>query len=159
MNKYRSFLFIFATVFFIACGNTDDAPQKSKSSKPLPPPKKELKKAEPTTSQNETKSTTTSAGATPEELAKAKEIIANASEDAVAAVNAKKKYKMYCTTCHGTKGDLNINGAKDLTISKTSLVESVAQVYHGKGLMTPFRGILKDEEIVAVSKYIVKLRR
>lgn len=159
MNKYSSFLFILMAVFFIACGDTDDAPKKSKSSKALPPPKKEMKKMEPSTTTNETKPATTSAGATPEELAKAKEIIANVTEEAVSAVNAKKKYKMYCTTCHGTKGDLNINGAKDLTVSKTSMEESVAQVYHGKGLMTPFRGILKDEEIVAVSKYIVKLRR
>ena len=48
---------------------------------------------------------------------------------------------------------------KDLTKSKLPLVESVAQVYHGKGLMTPYKGILKDPEIVAVAKYIETLRK
>ena len=66
---------------------------------------------------------------------------------------------MYCAACHGFTGDLNVNGAKDLTTSKTTLVESVAQVYHGKGLMTPFKGLLKDEQIVSVSKYIETLRK
>ena len=63
---------------------------------------------------------------------------------------------MFCAVCHGKTGDLNVNGAKDLTASKISLEESVAQVYHGRGLMTPFKGVLKDHEIVAVSKYIRK---
>ena len=51
-------------------------------------------------------------------------------------------------------GKMAINGAKDLTKVKTSLEENVAQIYHGKGLMTPFRGVLKDAEIVAVANYV-----
>jgi len=91
-----------------------------------------------------------------EELAKAKEIIAAVKADDVAGVDAKGKFNMFCAVCHGKTGDLNVNGAKDLTVSTISLEESVAQVYHGRGLMTPFKGILKDHEIVAVSKYIQK---
>ena len=101
----------------------------------------------------------TTSGATPEQLAKAKEVIASVDAAAVSGVDAKKKFKLFCATCHGFTGDLNVNGAKDLSKSKISLTESVAQVYHGKGLMTPFKGILKDEEIVAVSKYIETLRK
>ena len=67
---------------------------------------------------------------------------------------SKTKYKRLCAACHGFTGDLNVNGAKDLTASKIPLEESVAQIYHGKGLMTPFKGLLKDHEIVAVAKYI-----
>ncbi len=92
----------------------------------------------------------------PEQLAKAKEILAAATEDQIAEVDAKGKYKMFCAACHGFDGALGVNGAKDLSASKLSLEESVAQVYFGKGLMTPFKGLLKDHEIVAVSKYIEK---
>jgi len=157
MNKYAGLLLVLFSIIMISCGGADDSPKKS--AKNLPPPKKETPKKTTSSSQATKKTTTASAGATPEELAKAKEIIADVSNKEVAAVDAKRKYKMFCTTCHGTKGDLNVNGAKDLTVSSTSLEESVAQIYHGKGLMTPFKGILNDAEIVAVSKYIVKLRR
>ncbi len=90
----------------------------------------------------------------PEQLAKAKQIIASVSAKDIAAVDAQQKYKLVCSACHGFTGNLNVNGAKDLTKSTLPLAESVAQVYHGKGLMTPFKGLLSDAEIVAVSKYI-----
>lgn len=90
----------------------------------------------------------------PEQLAKAKEILAAATEDQIAEVDAKGKYKMFCAACHGYEGDLGVNGAKDLTASTLDMPEAVAQVYFGKGLMTPFKGLLKDHEIVAVSKYV-----
>ncbi len=92
----------------------------------------------------------------PEQIEKAKAIIAAVSEEEIAAVDAKKKFKMLCAACHGFKGNLKVNGAKDLTKSKISLEESVAQVYHGRGLMTPFKGLMSDAEIVAVAQYIKK---
>lgn len=90
----------------------------------------------------------------PEQLKKAKEIIAAISGADLEAIDGKKKYKLFCTPCHGMDGKMAINGAKDLTKVKTSLEENVAQIYHGKGLMTPFRGVLKDAEIVAVANYV-----
>ncbi len=144
----------------IACGNEQAKKSKAK------PPKKEVKKETPRPSANSTEKETTkkeekpkAVPIPPEEIKKAKAIIAGVSEEAVAAVEAKKKFKMFCAVCHGFTGDLNINGAKDLTASKISLEESVAQVYHGRGLMTPFKGIMKDEEIVAVAKYIETMRK
>jgi len=147
-------LVILLAVIFISCGGPDDKP---KGNKKPPPPKKETKAKK--TTPGETKTTATSVGATPEQLEKAAAIIASASSADIEAVDAKKKFKMFCAVCHGFTGDLNVNGAKDLTASKISLKESVAQVYHGKGLMTPFKGIMKDAEIVAVSKYIETLRK
>lgn len=97
-------------------------------------------------------------GATPEQLKKAEELIASTTDKQIESVDAKKKFKMFCSICHGIKGDMMVNGAKDLTKSKISLQESVAQVYHGKGLMTPFKGVLKDHEIVAIAKYTESLR-
>jgi len=87
----------------------------------------------------------------PKQLKKAKKILA-----AIAEVDAKGRYKTFCAACHGFDGTLGVNGAKDLSISTLPIEESVAQVYFGKGLMTPFKGLLKDHEIVAVSKYIEK---
>ena len=94
----------------------------------------------------------------PKQLKKAKEMIASVSQEEIEAIDAKKKFKMLCSTCHGFKGDLNVNGAKDLSKSNISLAKSVARVYFGKGLMTPFKGVLTDAEIVAVSKYTESLR-
>jgi len=98
----------------------------------------------------------TSPPMTKKQLAQAKDIIKKTSNDKVKAVNASKVFKMRCASCHGFTGNMMVNGAKDLTKSKISLAESVAQVYFGKGLMTPFKGVMKDEEIVAVAKYIEK---
>lgn len=156
MNRLLGILLLGFVCVLVSCGGPEDSPKKGKD---LPPPKKEVKKTTPKSTNTTNPSKTVSAGATPEELAKAKSIIASVTEEAIATVDAKKKFKMFCTTCHGITGDLNVNGAKDLTLSTISLEESVAQVYHGKGLMTPFKSILKDEEIVAVSKYIVTLRK
>jgi len=98
-------------------------------------------------------------GATPEQLEKASKIIAQVSETDLADINAKKLFKMHCSICHGFKGNMEINGAKNLMKSTISIQEAVAQVYHGKGLMTPYKGVLSDAEIVAVSKYTETLRK
>ena len=94
---------------------------------------------------------------TKEQLAKAKAIIKEAGN--VNDLDAKKLYKRQCTTCHGLKGNLKINGAKDLTKSTIDLENAVAQVYFGKGLMMPYKQMLSGNEIVAVAKYAETLRR
>jgi len=94
-----------------------------------------------------------------EQVAKAREILSTVSKKEVAAVNAKKIFKVNCASCHGFTGNLGVNGAKDLTVSTVSMTEAVAQVYHGKGLMTPYKGVLSDVELVAVAKYTESLRK
>jgi len=154
--KHINYIFIILIAcLFLACGDGPD--KKSTGLKKPPPPKKETKVTKSNTPVK-AKSNNTSEGATPEQLEKAAAIIASVSETDVEAVNANKKFRMFCATCHGFTGDLNMNGAKDLTASKITLQESVAQVYHGKGLMTPFKGILSDAEIVAIAKHIESLR-
>ncbi len=95
----------------------------------------------------------------PEQLAKAKEIIAGVSDADLGGVNDEKVFKTYCASCHGFDGKLGVNGAKDLTKTTTTLEARVAQIYHGKGLMTPFKGVIKDPEIVAVAHYLEKIRK
>lgn len=94
-----------------------------------------------------------------DQVAKAKEIIASVSKKEIEAINAKKVFKTNCASCHGFTGNLAINGAKDLTASKITLEEAIAQVYHGKGLMTPYKDVLSSAELVAVAKYTETLRK
>ena len=95
----------------------------------------------------------------PENIKKAEEIIAETDTDAIAAVDGKAIYKTRCSVCHGFKGDMMLNGAKDLRKLRTSLAQRVAQVYFGRGVMKPFEGVLSNPEIVAVAKYVETLRK
>ena len=93
------------------------------------------------------------------QLAKAKEIIASVTDKSMQAVKAKKIFKTNCASCHGFTGNLGVNGAKDLSKSTISLEEAVAQVFHGRGLMLPYKDVLSSVELVAVSKYAETLRK
>lgn len=83
------------------------------------------------------------------------------SSSAKTATNRKGKlvYKQYCVTCHGMDGKLNVSGAKDLSVSTISREEATNQVTNGKGLMTPYKDILSEEQIAAVVEYIEELRQ
>lgn len=73
--------------------------------------------------------------------------------------DGQKIYRTYCITCHGMDGKLELNGAKDLSISELPLEERITQVTEGKNLMTPFKGILTEEQIQAVSEYTLTLKQ
>ncbi|MEM7104688.1 MAG: c-type cytochrome [Bacteroidota bacterium] len=168
MKKVQFALVFLALVIYIGCSS--DAPEKTTNKTP----EKELVKKEPTKAEpikeevkkepkEEPKETPKAEEkppapqeptVPPEQIAKAKEIIAGVSDKDIAAVDAKKVFRMQCAACHGFTGNLVINGSKDLTKSTIPLEESIAQVYFGKGLMTPFKGKMSETEIVAVSKYI-----
>jgi mono/diheme cytochrome c family protein len=177
MNKKISLitLFIMALIWF-SCGGDN---QTKKSSEPQPMPKSMIVEKSDNHERNATTENATeteveeeiieeaaeeetaeeSKPMTAEQLAKADEIIASVSDADVNALDSKKLFRMHCAICHGFKGNQMINGAKDLTKSKISLTESVAQVYHGKGLMTPYNNILSEAEIVALAKYTETLRK
>ena len=77
----------------------------------------------------------------------------------VAAPDGMAVFRQNCVVCHGADGRLNLNGAKDLTISTRSLEERQQIITHGKNLMTPFKAILSPEEIVAVAAYTISLKK
>ncbi|MFT7449594.1 MAG: mono/diheme cytochrome c family protein [Patescibacteria group bacterium] len=151
--KYTAILFFALLLCLSACSDNSD---NNKSSKKVDRPN--LDNVSPTSKAEKKAANVNRKPSTPKQLEKANAIIAAASESAIAGVNAKQLFKNYCAICHGTTGNLNVNGATDLTASILSLEERVAQVYHGRGLMTPFKGLLKDHEIMAVTKYIEELR-
>jgi len=72
-------------------------------------------------------------------------------------IDAAGKYNMLCAVCHGKDGKLNVNGASDLSKSKLSKKGRIKIISKGKGLMIPFKSILKEEEIKAISKYLDEL--
>jgi cytochrome c6 len=67
-------------------------------------------------------------------------------------------YKKYCVLCHGTDGKKGFNGAGDLTKSVLSLDERVVLVREGKGMMTPYKEMLSEEEIRAVAAYTLQIK-
>jgi len=94
-----------------------------------------------------------------DQLKAASLLIETTSEKDIASVNAQKLFVSYCGICHGKKGDMSLNGSKLLTETNTSLKERVAQIYFGKGTMTPFKNTLKENEIIALAKYIDVLKK
>ena len=74
-------------------------------------------------------------------------------------VAGKQLFEQYCVLCHGKDGKLQMNGAKDLTLSVLSVEERIALMKSGKGLMTPFEGIITEEEMRSIASYAVTLKQ
>lgn len=69
----------------------------------------------------------------------------------------KKTYKQFCVACHGRDGKLGINGAKDFAQSDLDLEERIEVITNGRGMMTPFKSVLKPEQIKAAAEYTIHL--
>ena len=52
---------------------------------------------------------------------------------------------------------MGLNGAKDITQSSLMLGDRIQVITNGRNLMTPFKGLLTDEEIKAVALYSITL--
>ncbi len=68
-----------------------------------------------------------------------------------------KKAFQYCVACHGNDGKLAINGAKDFSESVLTLEERIEVITNGQGMMTPFKDVLKPEQIKAAAEYTIYL--
>jgi mono/diheme cytochrome c family protein len=92
---------------------------------------------------------------------KQKTSTASASVTKSETANRKGKlvYKQYCVICHGADGKLAVSGATDLSASTATLEERINQITNGKGLMTPYKDILSQEQIKSVAEYIEELRK
>jgi len=159
-------LFLFVVFAFCACTN-------SKSNKKIIPHKVELKKEVPPVDSkgiekkadeeikiepHTEKEVTTEPPLTAKQLAFGKGLEEKHLNN-ISTIDAKKVFRNYCANCHGIKGNLQLNGAKDLTKIQSELSSKIAQVYYGRGLMTPFKDVLKEEEIVAVSLFVQNMSK
>lgn len=66
-------------------------------------------------------------------------------------------YKKYCVACHGQDGQLALNGAKKFPESILAVEERVLVITNGRNMMTPFKGLLSEEEIKAVAAFTMVL--
>ena len=166
-------LFLFVTLAIFATGCGSSSAQESTGSNTPPPRSMINTESEGQLVVNESHGNSSSPAATPEDagnppstsppmtskqLKGAEDILETVSDKGVNAIDAKFIFKLHCAVCHGFKGDAKVNGATDLTKSKISLVESVAHINYGRGLMTPYYVLLSKEEIVAVARYSATLR-
>ena len=71
--------------------------------------------------------------------------------------HGKEVYRKYCVLCHGEDGKKAVNGAYDITVSEMTLDQRVELITNGRNLMTPFAGILTEEEIVDVAAYSMNI--
>ena len=73
-----------------------------------------------------------------------------------------KTYIGNCAMCHGKDGKKMYRGAKDLSVSGLDAATVAIMVKDGvkgeTGVMPAFSGTLSEEEITAVSNYVVSLR-
>lgn len=69
------------------------------------------------------------------------------------SLNGEELFAKHCKLCHGIKGNLQLNGAKDLKESVLTLEERVILITNGKNAMTPFKNVLSKEEIEKVADY------
>lgn len=141
-------LTIILTLTLLACV---DPPSKNKSDRKHSAPAKSSAKVEKAAEEP-------AEAIDPTYLKKATALIENTNPVDIKHADAAKLFRNYCATCHGLRGNMEVNGSKDLTKTNTSIEERVAQIYFGKGLMTPFKGLLDDAEIIAVAKYLDELK-
>jgi cytochrome c553 len=73
-------------------------------------------------------------------------------------INGQELFNASCISCHGADGKLGLMGAKDLTQSTMSLDDKIEIIKHGKNAMTPFEGMLTEEQIKAVAEYTETLK-
>jgi cytochrome c6 len=83
---------------------------------------------------------------------------ASGPEQAAASDSGGVIFRKNCVTCHGADGRLGLSGAKDLTQSDLSLEDRMVLIAKGRGLMTPFEGMLTPEQIAAVAQYTMELK-
>ncbi len=68
-------------------------------------------------------------------------------------------FKTHCQLCHGADGKLGLNGALDLTASALSLDERITVITKGRNTMLAYEATLSPEEIKAVAKYTIALKK
>lgn len=71
----------------------------------------------------------------------------------------KKTFDKLCVACHGATGDMNLNGAKKFSESTLGLEERIAVITNGRNMMTPYKGILNEQEIKDVAAYTIELTK
>ena len=80
---------------------------------------------------------------------------------AAADIDTDRIWKVRCIACHGLNGDMGTNGAANLQVATSDLDYRVNIITNGSenGVMTAFKDILTEEEIVAMAKHTMKFNK
>ncbi|WP_118972928.1 c-type cytochrome [Taibaiella koreensis] len=70
----------------------------------------------------------------------------------------KTGFKHNCATCHGSDGTAGIGNAANLKVSRIDSVSIVSIISKGKNAMPAFGSQLTQEEVAAITSYIITLR-
>ena len=159
MNLIQIIYVFILTITLVSCGGDKNPYTSNKKGQGTQTSTKKNSTNKTKTISSESAEKKSTKGVPPAQLKKALALLDYTSKDDINSVDGKKIFKLHCSICHGFKGNMMVNGAKDLTKSSISIQEAVAQVYHGKGLMQPYKGILTDAEIIAVSNYTKTLKK
>ncbi|MBK8847941.1 MAG: cytochrome c [Bacteroidetes bacterium] len=68
-------------------------------------------------------------------------------------------YGRHCISCHGDSGDAMLNNATNLTTIKKDVNDIGDVIFHGKNSMPPYKELLGEPEIRAVSLYCKSLQK
>lgn len=68
-------------------------------------------------------------------------------------------YTKHCKLCHGTKGDLGLSGAANLSITLLSHDEITHVVTEGRKGMPSWKAQLSPQEIQEVTDYVLTLKK
>lgn len=71
----------------------------------------------------------------------------------------KETFGKFCVACHGSTGDMALNGAKKFGESTLNLDERVSVITNGRNMMTPYKGILTEAQIKEVAAYTIELTK
>ena len=74
-------------------------------------------------------------------------------------IDGKTLFEASCSSCHGSDGKLGLMGSPDLSQSTMDINARIEIIKNGKGNMTPFAGMLTDEQINAVAGYVETLKK
>lgn len=74
-------------------------------------------------------------------------------------IDGERLYKKHCKSCHGRKGGLGLKGATNLKKIDITMEQRITSIREGKGIMTPFKNVLEEEEIIAIAKYSETLKK
>lgn len=82
----------------------------------------------------------------------------SASRQFVQNEDGYKLYKKNCVLCHGKKGNRQLGGATDLSVSTLNLEERISIITNGRNKMMPYKDKLSIEAIEAIAVYTLSLR-
>lgn len=76
-----------------------------------------------------------------------------------ALVHGKALFTANCVQCHGEDGQLGVAGSKNLTITQLDEAGIQSIISNGKNAMPPYKKILSEQEVSALTKYVQSMKK